>query len=110
MKVTRWPAILIFALLIVASLSFNLIMKFLQIQSSEKSTVSSWGYQESFVNLVLRGRKCWRAGLANHEILIGNPSDAESSVLISVVSVLAPISKIRMVIQEPLCSTYSNFR
>ena len=30
------------------------------------------------------------AGLANHEILIGNPSDEESSVLISVVSVLAP--------------------
>ena len=30
------------------------------------------------------------AGLANHEVLIGNPSDAKSSVLISVVSVLAP--------------------
>ena len=91
MKVTRWPAILIFALLIVASLV---------IQPDNESPSSSvlQKHQPSLVGDIKNLSSTWYcvagsvggAGLANHEILIGNPSDAESSVLISVVSVLAP--------------------
>ena len=65
-------------------------MKFLQIQTSEN--------QPSLVGDIKNLSSTWYcvagsvggAGLANHEILIGNPSDAESTVRISVVSVLAP--------------------
>ena len=111
MKVTRWPAILIFTLLIIA---------LLVIQPDNESPSSSvlQKNQPSLVGDIKNLSSTWYcvagsvggAGLANHEILIGNPSNAESTVRISVVSVLAPISKIRMVIQEPLCSTYFNFR
>lgn len=91
MKVTRWPAILIFALLISASLI---------IQPDDKvgSNSALQRNQASLVGDIKNLSSTWYcvagsvggAGLANHEVLIGNPSNAESSVLISVVSVLAP--------------------
>ena len=91
MKVTRWPAILILALLISASL-------IIQPDNEVASSSVLQKNQPSLVGDIKNLSSTWYcvagsvggAGLANHEVLIGNPSDAKSSVLISVVSVLAP--------------------
>ena len=91
MKVTRWPAILIFALLIVASLIIqpdNEIPSNSELQKNQPSLVGDIKNLSSTWYCV--AGSVGGAGLANHEILIGNPSDAESTVRISVVSVLAP--------------------
>ena len=91
MKVTRWPAILILALLVSASL-------IIQPDNEVASSSVLQKNQPSLVGDIKNLSSTWYcvagsvggAGLANHEVLIGNPSDAKSSVLISVVSVLAP--------------------
>ncbi len=81
MKVTRWPAILIFALLISASLI---------IQPDDKvgSNSALQRNQASLVGDIKNLSSTWYcvagsvggAGLANHEVLIGNPSTAVPSL------------------------------
>ncbi|MGB1490347.1 MAG: DUF5719 family protein, partial [Acidimicrobiales bacterium] len=91
MKVTRWPAILIFTLLISASLTIqpdNEIPSNSELQKNQPSLVGDIKNLSSTWYCV--AGSVGGAGLANHEILIGNPSDVESTVRISVVSVLAP--------------------
>ena len=91
MKVTRWPAIFIFTLLISASF-------IIQPDNEGASNSVLQKNQPSLVGDVKNLSSTWYcvagsvggAGLANHEVLIGNPSNARSSVLISIVSVLAP--------------------
>tara|TARA_Y100000768_G_scaffold388711_1_gene386364 strand:+ start:3151 stop:4695 length:1545 start_codon:yes stop_codon:yes gene_type:complete len=91
MKVTRWPAIFIFTLLISASLIIqpdNEVASNSVLQKNQPSLVGDAKNLSSTWYCV--AGSVGGAGLANHEVLIGNPSNVESSVLISVVSVLAP--------------------
>ena len=90
MKVTRWPAILIFALLLSASL-------IIQPDDEVASDAVLQKNQPSLIGDIKNLSSTWYCvagsvgdtSLANHELLLGNPSNTESSVLISVVSVLA---------------------
>ena len=91
MKVTRWPAIFIFTLLISALLIIqpdNEVASNSVLQKNQPSLVGDAKNLSSTWYCV--AGSVGGAGLANHEVLIGNPSNVESSVLISVVSVLAP--------------------
>ena len=81
MKVTRWPAILILALLISASL-------IIQPDNEVASSSVLQKNQPSLVGDIKNLSSTWYcvagsvggAGLANHEVLIGNPSDALSLI------------------------------
>ena len=91
MKVTRWPAIFVFTLLISASLIIqpnNEVASNTVLQKNQPSLVGDLKNLSSTWYCV--AGSVGGAGLANHEVLIGNPSDIKSSVLISIVSVLAP--------------------
>ena len=92
MKITRWPAIAVFSLLIIG---------FLIIQPDDESSPvvkSLQRNQPSLVGDVDNLSSTWYcaagtvggSGIANHELLLGNPSNLDSSAVISVVSVLAP--------------------
>lgn len=91
MKVTRWPAISLFILFLVAALVIQ--------PDSEPSSVSVLQRNQSslvgdFSNLASTwycvAGSVGGAGLADHEVLLGNPSASDSSVSISVIAVLAP--------------------
>ena len=56
-------------------------MRSFEFSTSEKSAVSSWDIKNLSSTWYCVAGSVGGAGLANHEILIGNPSDAESSVL-----------------------------
>ena len=92
MKVTRWPALAVFSLLIIG---------FLIIQPDDESSPvvkSLQRNQPSLVGDVDNLSSTWYcaagtvggSGIANHELLLGNSSNLDSSAVISVVSVLAP--------------------
>lgn len=91
MKVTRWPAISLFILFLVAALVIQPDSKPSSVSVLQRNQSSLVG---DFSNLAstwyCAAGSVGGAGLADHEVLLGNPSATDSSVSISVIAVLAP--------------------
>ncbi len=92
MKVTRWPALTIFATLIVAALLlWETDDKGPQTQIFERNEALLVGTEKDLSSTwYCVAGTVGGSEIANHEILLGNPSNISSEVSITVVPVLAP--------------------